>query len=188
MCSPSLLKVLVPLYIFGITVIEAQEVNLNPSPATLIAGGGDQTISVTSSSALAAIPFTVTWNSRVMPVKVDSTTSQFGTSFSLNLTAADLAVSELGHFALYDGRTNTLIASIDVPVVYPVTAAGTLYDASRGRLYISSAASPSPAYPNFYAVDPRFPANSLIALDVQTGKIANTLNLNAAGECNRDLR
>lgn len=159
---------------------EAQTLTFNPTPSALIAGGGAQTVTI-NSTTLANIPFAATWNGVSTPVTVTSSMFPYGTVFKVELTADELAMSQLGQFALYDGRTNTLIASVAIPVVYPVAAAATLYDTGRGQLYITTGASTTLGYPfPTTTPDPRFPVNSLIALDVSTGQVTHVLSFSGA--------
>jgi hypothetical protein len=69
----------------------------------------------------------------------------------VSLTASDVAVSQLGQFALYDGRNNSLIASVNIPVVYPVATNAILFDSKRNRLYLTTGASPHSVIPRLRA-------------------------------------
>lgn len=165
---------------------QSTDVILVPELPTLVAGGGAQTLTVSTapSSTLASIPFKITWNGVSKNFQIISSSYPYGTRIAVSLTADDLALSQLGQLAIYDSRTNTLIVTLAMPVVYPVAAAATLYDNVHGKLYLTTGAT------TIYGLsggatstaDSRFAVNSLIAIDVNTGAITNTLGLGAAGE------
>src|SRR3569623_1406745 len=158
------------------------DVTLHPDVPTLVAGGGAQTLDITSTS-LADIPFTITWNGAAKTFQVLSSSYPYGTRFAVSLTADDLAQSQIGQVALYDARNNTLIGTVAMPVIYPVASMATLYASARGKLYLTTGATTTYTLSGgaTSTADARFPVNSLIAIDVNTGAIANTLALGAAG-------
>lgn len=166
----------------GMSFAQSTDITLGSDLPTLVAGGGPQTLNVTSTT-LANIPFTITWNGASKNFQVLSSSYPYGTRFAVSLTADDLAMSQLGQLALYDARNNTLIATLVMPVVYPVAAVSTLYDSAHGKLYLTTGAATTYMLSGgaTSAADPRFAVNSLIAIDVNTGVITNTLALGAAG-------
>ena len=103
-------------------------------------------------------------------IKITRSEFPYGTVFSVSLTASDVAVSQLGQFALYDGRNNSLIASVNIPVVYPVATNAILFDSKRNRLYLTTGASTTLCYPAPPSKpNPRFHPNSQVSIDVTTG-------------------
>jgi uncharacterized protein (TIGR03437 family) len=162
--------------------VSAQNITGAASQSTLVAGGGAQTIELSSPTALQAIPFSATWNGAAVPVTVENGSVPYGIEFKVSLTADQLANSQLGTLAIFDARSSTVIESASIPVVFPVSAVGVFYDAARGRLYLTtgdstSSASPAPANP----ADPRFPTDSLISIDVSAGNATKAVSLGAAG-------
>jgi uncharacterized protein (TIGR03437 family) len=155
----------------GCCSLEAQQVIQFASPGTLVAGAGDQTLTLYLQTPIAAVPLTARWNGLTRAIALDGPLPNVS-DVRVSLTADDLALSQLGQLSLYDARTDTLIGSVGVPVVYAVAASGTLYDGTRGRLFLTTPST---------SMDPRFPANSLIALDPENGVILMTLGLNAPG-------
>ncbi len=175
-------SILIGVLVSAAAFAQLADVTLHPDAPTLVAGGGAQTLDVTSTT-LADIPFAITWNGASRTFQVLSSSYPYGTRFAVSLTADDLAQSQIGQLALYDARDNALIGTVAMPVIYPVASMATLYDSARGKLYLTTGATTTYMLSGgaTSTADPRFAVNSLIAIDVNTGAITNTLALGAAG-------
>ena len=84
----------------------------------------------------------------------------------MTLTAADLAVPQLGSLVFADSATGAIVDTVYVPVGYNVKPTGVAFDQSRNRLYIATPPQPG---------DPQFPGNSVVTLDLTSGSIGPIL-------------
>lgn len=151
-------------------------------PQTLIVGGSQQSLTLEVPLIASSAHIAIEWNGSSRPFTLKESSSAYDT-YGINLTASDVAASGIGTAAVVDTDNAAVIASFQIPVVYPVTATDSVYDSTRGRLYVTPA-TPLPGTTSFFfahSADSRFPLNSLVAIDVQTGAIAETLDLKAPG-------
>jgi len=88
--------------------------------------------------------------------------------YAVTLTAADLASPQLAQVQMVDSQSNAVIDTVTVPVGYNVLPVGIALDQMRNRVYVSTPAQPG---------DPLFPGNSVVAVDLSTGKIGPVLQI-----------
>jgi hypothetical protein len=88
----------------------------------------------------------------------------------VQLTAGDLAVSQVATITVVNGQ-GAVIAIAYCPVLYNLLPRGVAFDTSRNLVYLATPAEPA---------DTRFPGNSVVALDVTSGKVASVLQIGSA--------
>jgi hypothetical protein len=153
-----------PAAVLLAAVAHAQAPAVYLNPQFLIAGGGDQTLTINYSAPL---PIKGRWNGQARDLVSSGTLN----SFSLQLFAVDLVKPSLATLTLYDEQTSLLLATVYVPVAYNVQLAAVTLDQKRNRLYVATPPVSS---------DPQFPPNSVISIDPNSGSIVGTLNAGAS--------
>ncbi len=132
-------------------------------PNSLFVGSGDTTVQVANSSYSAGL--TALWNGSPRQTVLASN----GT-YTITLTASDVATAQLAQITMVTAQ-GAVIDAVSLPVVYNVQPTGVAFDPTRNRVYI--AIPPQ-------STDPKFPANSVVALDVNSGNIGAFLPIGAA--------
>jgi uncharacterized protein (TIGR03437 family) len=103
---------------------------------------------------------TALWNGSPRP-----TTGTTYFAYTVQLTAADLAAPQLGILSMVDSTTGAVVDTVSYPVGYNVQPTGIVLARGRNRLYLATSQRVG---------DPQFPVNSVVALDVATGKVMGT--------------
>lgn len=142
-------------HVFASVTITAQQ-GANPiycSPSVLYIGKGPVEIRI-STTGIPPIGMMGQWNGSLRPARPDSS---FG--YLMELTADDVARPGLYEVSL-TAKNGEIFGSTWLPVVYDIQPGGARVDRARNRAYLSTPAMPG---------DSRFPANSVVALDPDTG-------------------
>jgi uncharacterized protein (TIGR03437 family) len=106
---------------------------------------------------------TAYWNGSPRPTAYTGTSSY---TYSMTLTAPDLAAPQLATITMVDAA-GAVVDTENFAVVYNVQPTGLALDVPRNRLYVAT--------PTAQSADPNFPANSVVALDLTTGKTVASL-------------
>jgi uncharacterized protein (TIGR03437 family) len=128
------------------------------NPVSLFVGSGPASISVFNQSYQGTL--TALWNGSPRP-----TTTTPGGSYSVALTAADLAAPQLAQITMVNA-SGAIVDTVYCPVGFNVQPTGVAYDSSRNQLYIATPAKPG---------DSRLPPNAVVALNVDSETIGPVL-------------
>jgi uncharacterized protein (TIGR03437 family) len=131
-------------------------------PSSLFVGSGSSTVELDNSYSAG---LTALWNGSPRP-------TLFGAngSYTITLTASDLAAAQLAQITMVTAQ-GAVIDTVSLPVVYNVLPTGVAFDPRRNRVYIATPPQ---------STDPNFPANSVVALDVNSGNIGAFLFVGSA--------
>jgi uncharacterized protein (TIGR03437 family) len=146
--------------------LEAQQLPYPTSlnPKLLYVGGVATNITAYNQSYSAGL--TAFWNGSARPALWNS-----NNVYIVALTAADLAVPQLGQLTMVDPTSGAVIDTVNYPVAYNVAPLGIALDQTRGRLYVATPSQTS---------DPNFPPNSLVALDITSGAAGPAIEIGSA--------
>lgn len=128
------------------------------NPTFLFAGseGAELRISTQTQS-----PVRYCWNGVERAVRTEDSSGVL-----MKLTAQDLARPGFGELSMVDTETGETLSAIFVLTGYNVTPRDVVYDRVRKRLYLTTPEKPG---------DARFPGNSVVALDPESGTIGPAL-------------
>jgi hypothetical protein len=91
--------------------------------------GGGTSVSLFNQGYQAGL--TALWNGSPRPTSLNGT-------YTVTLTASDLAVSQLAQITMVAARSGAVIDTVNCPVGYNVTPTGVAFDRSRNRLYFAT--------------------------------------------------
>ncbi len=127
--------------------------NIRCNPAILYANAGTTELALTTS--LSNPKVIVRWNGNERTI-----TSQGGGQFTVRLDPADSAKPGLAEITISDRDTGLQLAYAFLPIMYHVRVGDAVFDRRRNRFYLTTPVA---------AEDKRFPVDSLVALDPDTG-------------------
>ena len=133
------------------------------TPGSLVAGSTTRTINIFNQGYSQSENLTALWNGSPR-----ATTKTPQGTYTIQLTDADLATSQLAEIRMLDSASGALVDLTYCPIVWGVKPTGIAFDPSRNLAYLTTPPQTS---------DARFPANSVIAFDPASGTTGAVLTL-----------